>query len=575
MRLIELGNLKTKSKLLIAFGSVILITFIMAYSGWYGLKQIRGISKDVVKLHFIQNRFLMARYNIRAYAQSKDEQYRTACFEAIDTAIYEIDNLKAHITAKFALSTVDSLKVAFENYRPKVDTRMQFIKNQAEIGIMLEDLAGSMEHLLRQMGNNSLNESLALNFMMLHNRLQKIIASDALDEGKFQEVNTLAKEGLLLSQKSNNRNIREIYEKYNLILSDVSDSYHSTDSNSSLGRLATSSADRAVDEINAYMDRKISQFTLLMVGLAILSIILGMIVTYIISNYIVKHLNKGVRLAQAYSRGDFTYEIDSSHLKNKDEIGDLSNAIAEMGYNLRDIVKTVHQNTVSISQAGDQVASTSALLSEGASMQASTVEEIASSMEEMVANTQSNSANAKQTAVSADLAASLVKQVGEAAAHSLDSVKIITEHINIVNDIAYQTNLLALNAAVEAARAGENGRGFAVVASEVRKLAESSKKAADRVIVMARESRELTDKSVQLMNVLRPEIEKTSNLVREISESSIEQLNGAGQINSAIQQLNQNTQNTASAAEELAATSEEVKIQSNNLLKSIDFFRFE
>ncbi|HEX2936780.1 MAG TPA: methyl-accepting chemotaxis protein, partial [Bacteroidales bacterium] len=267
-------------------------------------------------------------------------------------------------------------------------------------------------------------------------------------------------------------------------------------------------------------------------------------------------------------------DIESSYLKTTDEIGELSNAIADMGVTLKDIVKTVHQNTLSISNAGSQVASTSAMLSEGANRQASAVEEIASSMEEMVANTQHNSENAKQTEATADLTASLVKQVGEAAERSLNSVKFIANHINIINDIAFQTNLLALNAAVEAARAGENGRGFAVVASEVRKLAENSKKAANEVIVMAQESQQLTDKAVTLMNTLKPEIEKTSNLVKEISVSSVEQLNGADQINNAIQQLNQATQNTASAAEELATSSEEVKFQSDNLLKSIDFFRF-
>lgn len=574
MKLFELGNLKTKSKLLLAFGSVIFITFLMAYAGWYGFKQIRGISQDVVKLHFVQNRFLMARYNIRSYAQSKEEQYRKGCLQSIDTAIWAINNLRENITVKFALGTIDSLKIAFENYRPKVDIRMQLIKNQVEIGKTVDNLAESMTTLLKEQDNTSIGKSLAVNFLLMHTRAQKIVSSDIIDKTKFQEAKDLIEEGLRLSQKSNKREIGEIYATYNKLLSDYLEAYQRTDTNSTVGKLATSSADRAVEEMNAYMDRKIGIFTFLMISLALLSIVLGMIITYFISKYIVGHLNKGLQLAQAYSKGDFTYEIESSYLKTKDEIGDLSNAMAEMGYTLRDIVKTVHENTLSISQAGNQVASTSALLSEGANRQASAVEEIASSMEEMVANTQHNSENAKQTEATADLTASLVKQVGEAAARSLDSVKLITSHINVINDIAFQTNLLALNAAVEAARAGENGRGFAVVASEVRKLAENSKKAANQVIVMARESQQLTDKAVTLMNTLQPEIEKTSNLVKEISVSSLEQLNGADQINNAIQQLNQSTQNTASAAEELASSSEEVKTQSDNLLKSIDFLRF-
>jgi methyl-accepting chemotaxis protein len=574
MKLVKLGDVKTKSKLLIAFGAIIFITFFMAYAGWYGFKQIRGISKDVVKLHFVQNRFLMARYNIRSYAQSKDEQFRIGCFQSIDTATSEINNLRENITAKFALSTVDSLKTAFENYRPIVDVRMQFIKKQVEIGKKLDSLAKSMEDILTQHANGSVGEPLLANFLKMHTRTQKIITSDVIDETRVKEANDLIEEGLMLCKKSKNGEVVQLYEKYNKLIAEYVEVYHSTDKNSTLGKLATSSADRAVKEMNEYMDRKIGLYTILMVGLAILSIVLGTVVAFFISNYIVGHLNKGVKLAQAYSRGDFTYEIESSYLKNKDEIGDLSNAVAEMGHTLKDIVKDIHQNILIISQTGDLVASTSAQLSSEANQQASAVEEIASSMEEMVANTQQNSKNAKQTEETADLTALLVKQVGEAAGRSLDSVKLITTHINVINDIAFQTNLLALNAAVEAARAGENGRGFAVVATEVRKLAENSKKAASQVIVMAQESQQLTDKAVILMNTLKPEIEKTSNLVKEISVSSVEQLNGADQINNAVQQLNQSTQNTASAAEELASGSEEVKIQSNNLLKSIDFFRF-
>lgn len=574
MNLSQLRNLKTKSKLLLAFASIIFITFLMAYAGWYGFKQIRGISKDVVRLHFVQNRFLMARYNIRSYAQSKDEQFRKNCFQAIDTAIFEINSLKENITVKSSLGTIDSLKTAFENYRPKVDVRMQVIKSQIEVVKALDNLSESMEGILKEHGLGSIGESLSVNFLMMHNRTQKLTMSDVIDETRLPEIKRLIEEGLKLSQKTDRREVHDIYEKYNELLLGYIKANQSINTNSTLGKLATSSADRAVEEMNAYMDRTIGSYTLLMVALAILSIVLGTIVTFLISNYFVRHLNKGVELAQAYSKGDFTYEIASTYLKTEDEIGKLSNAIAEMGTTLRDIVKTVHQNTMSISDAGFQVAATSAQLSEGANRQASAVEEIASSMEEMVANTKHNSDNARQTEISADFTASLVKQVGNAAGRSLESVKLISSRINVINDIAFQTNLLALNAAVEAARAGENGKGFAVVASEVRKLAENSKKAASEVIVMAHESQQLTDQAVTLMNSLRPEIEKTSNLVKEISVSSVEQLNGADQINNAIQELNQSTQNTASAAEALASSSEEVKVQSDNLSKSINFFRF-
>jgi methyl-accepting chemotaxis protein len=154
-------------------------------------------------------------------------------------------------------------------------------------------------------------------------------------------------------------------------------------------------------------------------------------------------------------------------------------------------------------------------------------------------------------------------------------MKDIAAKISIIEEIARQTNLLALNAAIEAARAGEHGKGFAVVASEVRKLAERSQTAAGEISKLSASSVEVAEKAGKMLAKLVPDIQKTAELVQEISAASKEQTTGADQINAAIQQLNQVIQQNAGAAEEMASTAEELSSQAEQLQDTISFFKVE
>jgi methyl-accepting chemotaxis protein len=151
----------------------------------------------------------------------------------------------------------------------------------------------------------------------------------------------------------------------------------------------------------------------------------------------------------------------------------------------------------------------------------------------------------------------------------------IAQKIGIIDDIAYQTNLLALNAAIEAARAGEQGKGFAVVAAEVRKLAERAQSAAREIDVVARDSVVLAERAGDLLGAMVPSIQKTSDLVQEITAASSEQSTGAAQINSAVGQLSQATQHNAASSEELAATAEEMRSQALQLQQIMEHFKIE
>ena len=218
-----------------------------------------------------------------------------------------------------------------------------------------------------------------------------------------------------------------------------------------------------------------------------------------------------------------------------------------------------------VSAGSQQLSATAEQLSQGSTEQASATEEASASMEEMTSTIKQSADNAAQTERIARKSASDAEASGQAVGKAVVAMQTIAEKIMVVQEIARQTDLLALNAAVEAARAGEHGRGFAVVASEVRKLAERSQSAAAEISNLSAETVKAAVAAGDMLGRLVPDIQKTAELVSEISGATREQIVGASQINTAVQQLDTVTQQNASASEEVSATSEEFARQAENL----------
>lgn len=323
-------------------------------------------------------------------------------------------------------------------------------------------------------------------------------------------------------------------------------------------------------EIDEISKEKIKAATASIVLVIIIGVLISLAMAIIITRSIMRMLGgepaEVAGLVDQIARGQLDVVF-----KKGNSIG-LYDNLKKMADQLKAIVSEVHLGSSSITFASTQVSASAQLLSSGSSDQAASSEEVSASMEEMVVSINQNSTNSQKAETIAVESLNEVQKGRQAIEHTVSSIREIAQKVSIIGDIARQTNILALNAAVEAARAGEVGRGFAVVAADVRRLAESSQTSAVEIDQLCQSGVGVAENTGKLFMDLIPSIEETTQLVREISNSSNEQNAGAEQINEAIQQLNNVTQQNAASSEEMASSSEELQGQAVQLKETIRFF---
>lgn len=577
------NDLKIGVKVGIGFGVLIILAAIIGTAGIITMRTIQVETNNLANKSLpsvnesvrADNQWREILTYTQAYDHVRNSYYLNRTKEFIDRFSHSLNSLisiaKNSGDSNLDIESLEEINNSFLEYQTILTEYEVLVLNN---DISLETFNNNLSELQSSIGNSSVVNN--LNAASFH-ILKSINNRKPHDISEAETYLTRAQTMLYTLGRSNMTKARKAINSANKLI----DGYQKArvielkrnEKEDLLKVDITALADVGVDQITEMTEDTngiILRSRVFLVAIMVALIIIGIILGYLISTSITRSINMGLKIAQNISNGVLHRQQD---VTRKDEIGQLMTALNRMNNQLKFIVEDISNGIENIFVSSQKMNKNATELSEAATDQAATTEEISSSIEELHANFLQNAENASSTEKIAIQSVEGIREGNSATDLASKSLNAIIERIGFIGDLAFQTNILALNAAVEAARAGEHGRGFAVVAAEVKRLADSSKEAAEIINKVSQETVVASDEaSIKLKDIV-PEIEKTAQLVQGIKLASSEQEAGINQINNAIQQLNNIAQQNAYSSENMANSSSDLSTLADKLKKTISFFQ--
>ncbi|MBQ3690005.1 MAG: hypothetical protein II937_09170 [Bacteroidales bacterium] len=429
----------------------------------------------------------------------------------------------------------------------------------------MQQLYLSLDEVYRTMSTKAANAHSYFLTASLESDNQKVVSLIAQADKNINEIQGLSTKTEILSQ--------EIISAAHTLVS----TYNSTGKDAAklaelslnLENICLSSIENKIQEVcewveGSNMEQVIGYSLCISIGLTILLTIVGKIIGPI---------NETITHTSEVTNGNLTVKLQESD--SKDEVGRLRSSVAHLTTFLQDTFGSIGHEVSNITEASSEFEKSAQAIRTQATYISDSTNEVSAAIEELAASVEQNSQNSISGAQMAESALSSVSECNDSAMKTVAAMNEITDRISIINSIAFQTNILALNAAVEAARAGDAGKGFSVVASDIRKLAERSALAAKEINTVSTSASNAAKSAQEVFTKVLPEINKTSELIREISSSSLEQAQSGARINTAVQDFTQVTRHFTGIADEVAQNSAILFQRSEELSSAISYFKTE